>query len=133
MKLIHHMADTHGITDDALLVLITERHHLLDLAPIVIIEPGDTEEDIITTIGFSPLINRVDGARFPSPAFDPNSEYIAQYHGWYELVFVTSDDGAGVIMLIPERGDINADLLSLCRTYAEADDATAVTRDSDTG
>lgn len=40
------------------------RLHLLDLGPVVIIETGDTEQDIINEIGFSPLVNRVEGNAF---------------------------------------------------------------------
>ena len=93
------------------------RLDLLDLAPILVIEAGDTEQDIIKEIGFSPLVNRVDGERFLSSAFTPNWEYITHHDGWYEQVYVTCDDGAGVMIFVPDDDRINADLLALCQWH----------------
>ena len=92
-----------------------QRSDLLDLAPILVIEPCDTEEEIIKEIGFSPLVNRVDGERFPSPSFTPNWEYITNHRGWFEQVYVTGDDGSGVIIFIPDDDRIDLYLLTLCR------------------
>lgn len=96
--------------------LIRERLDLLEYAPIVIIEPGDSEQDIIKAIGFSPLVNRVDGERFPSPLFTPSWEFITHHQGWHELVYVTGDDGGGVILLVADRDGVDPDLLALCRS-----------------
>lgn len=93
------------------------RIHLLDLGPILVIEPGDTEADIISEIGFSPLVNRVDGEKFPSPAFTPNWECITLTDGWFEQVYVTCDDGSGVMIFVPDDDRIDGDLLALCRWH----------------
>lgn len=95
-----------------------ERLDLLDLVPILVIEPGDTEENIIREIGFSPLVNRVDGERFPSPEFTPNWEYICNHGDWFEQVYVTGDDGSGVMIFVPDDDRIDLALLTLCRHYA---------------
>lgn len=94
-----------------------QRSDLLYISPILIIEPGDTVEDIIREIGFSPLVNRVDGERFPSPSFTPNWEYITNHGGWFEQVYVTGDDGSGVLIFVPEDDAIDGDLLALCRRH----------------
>lgn len=94
------------------------RLDLLDLAPILIIEPGDTERDIDREAGLSPLVNRVDGERFPSASFTPNWEYISDHGGWFEQVYVTCDDGSGVMIFVPDNERIDGDLLTLCRRYA---------------
>ncbi len=91
------------------------RADLLYLAPILIIEPGDTEADIINEIGFSPLVNLLDGERFPSPAFTPNWEWIELSDGWFEQVYVTCDDGSGVMIFVPDDARVDADLIALCR------------------
>lgn len=96
---------------------IRERLDLLYLAPILIIGPGDTEQDIIREIGFSPLLNRVDGARFPSADFTPSWEYILHHEGWHELAYVTGDDGSGVILFIKDAEGTDPTLLALCRQY----------------
>lgn len=97
--------------------LIQERLDLLYLAPLLIIGPGDTEQDILREIGFSPLVNRVDGARFPSAGFTPSWEYILHHQGWHELVYVTGDDGSGVILFIKDAAGVDPDLMALCRQY----------------
>ena len=94
------------------------RVHLLYISPILVIQPGDTEQDIINEIGFSPLVNMVDGERFPSPEFTPNWECIALTDGWFEQVYVTCDDGSGVMIFIPDDDRIDGDLITLCRQYA---------------
>jgi len=98
-------------------LLIQERLDLLYLAPILIIGPSDTEQDIINEIGFSPLVNRVDGKRFPSADFMPSWEYITHHEGWHELVYVTGDDGSGVILFIEDAEGTDPALLALCRRY----------------
>ncbi|MEO9462237.1 MAG: hypothetical protein ABJ242_05830 [Marinomonas sp.] len=47
---------------------------------------------------------------------DPaDSEYIAYADGWFELVFVISDDGFGQVVLVEDRPDGNPVLLDHCR------------------
>lgn len=52
-------------------------------------------------------------------ALDPDgAEYIAATDGWYELVFVTGDDGQGLVVLVEDRPDGNRKLLDHCRANA---------------
>jgi hypothetical protein len=44
---------------------------LSNLTHILVVEPDDAEEDIIQAVGFSPLVNPLDGARHGSPDFQP--------------------------------------------------------------
>ncbi|MPT47878.1 MAG: hypothetical protein E2598_05560 [Sphingobium sp.] len=114
MHIITQPADAEAITDPALLALVNERIPLLDLAPIVIVKADDTEADIINAIGFSPLVNRVDGIAYPSPEFVPSWDVIEQHQGWTELIYVTADDGSGVIMLIAKG---NHDLSQMLKEH----------------
>ena len=100
MHIITQAIDAEAITDPMLLTLVNERIPLLNLAPIVIVDADDSETDIINAIGFSPLVNRVDDIVYPSPEFVPSWEIIEQHHDWTELIYVTADDGSGVIMLV---------------------------------
>ena len=114
MHSIRQPADAQGITDPALMALIQQRLPLLDLAPIIIVEEADSEADIIRATGISPLVNLVDGERYPSPLFTPSWEIIEQHHGWTELIYVTGDDGSGTIMLV---ADSNKALSGLLRDH----------------
>ena len=42
---------------------------LADLAHFIIVEPGDSIEAIERELGINPLVNIVDDARYPDPAF----------------------------------------------------------------
>jgi hypothetical protein len=102
-----------------------------DLVTFAIIEPPDRVAEIEAALGLPITTNLVDGSTFGEPGFEPSSEYIARHPGWYELVYVLRDDGAGILIWIPDDDDIDAVLLSLCRTFAQAD-ANAMTDRGDT-
>jgi hypothetical protein len=102
-----------------------------DIVIIAIIEPPDRVVEIEAALGLPITTNLVDGSTFGEPHFEPSSEYIARHPGWYELVYVLRDDGAGIIIWIPDDDDIDAALLSLCRIHAQAD-ANAMTDRGDT-
>jgi len=79
-----HRASLEGIADMALeprlKALLTARidrlatpcGDLVDMTHIVVVEPGDTEDDLLDEIGLSPLINPIDGARYGTPDFYPH-------------------------------------------------------------
>ncbi|TNE41647.1 MAG: hypothetical protein EP321_03235 [Sphingomonadales bacterium] len=114
MLIIRNPEDAYALPSDH---PANARLDLLYLGPILVIAPGDTEQDIINEIGFSPLVNMVDGERFPSSEFTPNWEWIALTDGWFEQVYVTCNDGSGVMIFIPDDDRIDADLIALCRRY----------------
>lgn len=89
-----------------------------ELAFFLIAEPGDTEDDIVGELGFSPLVNLVDGCRYGEPEFAPSWEWIAPHCGWFELVYILSDDGFGWIVFVADREGVEPDLLALCRAQA---------------
>lgn len=49
---------------------------LADLTHLVVIEPGDSEADIVEAIGFSPLVSRLDGVRH-----QPDWDWIEKHEG----------------------------------------------------
>lgn len=46
-------------------------------------------------------------------------EYIDHTNGWFEAVFIVSDDGFGHVVLIPDQPHIDSDLLSVCREHSK--------------
>ncbi|KQM13897.1 hypothetical protein ASE49_12755 [Novosphingobium sp. Leaf2] len=92
------------------LVLYRDRLHeagsdVGELGPVIIVDPGDTLQDIEKAAGIA-----IGG--------DPDMEVCVLDNGWAELVFVTSDDGSGAVILIPDREGIDPDLLAIVRTHA---------------
>ena len=45
-------------------------------------------------------------------------EFIDREDGWYEAVFIISDDGFGHVVLIPDQPDSALDLLAICKANA---------------
>ncbi|GAB5349211.1 hypothetical protein [Alteriqipengyuania sp. 357] len=83
---------------------ILERYvTLIDLAWLFIIQPGDSAADLATV------------RQRPFECW----EFIIAESGWFEAVFVLSDDGFGHVVLIPDRSEIDATLLTICRNHAE--------------
>jgi hypothetical protein len=94
---------------------------LLDLTTLAVIEAGDTADDVERETGLNPLVNPIDGARHPSPNFHAYWDYFERdSYGWNEWISCSGDTGYATILLIPDRPGIDPELLSLCRTYADA-------------
>jgi hypothetical protein len=83
----------------------------------LIVQPGDTLEAIDTQLGFDILANRWTGIRFDQPGYTQSFECLDEHVGYYEMVFIISDDGYGIEVFIPKSIDI-PDLLSMCAKFA---------------
>ena len=92
---------------------------LLDLTHLLVVEPGDTEQAIIDKVGFSPLVNAIDGVRYGSADYQGDGP-IWRHDGWYELVVPVGNDGFAFVLLVADADGIIPELLDLCRTYATA-------------
>ena len=90
---------------------------LADLAHFIIVEPGDCIEAIEKELGISPFVNLVDDVRYPNPAFEPSWETCVYRHRHYSLTFALSDSGLGLCLLVPDRDDIEPQLMELCRVF----------------
>ena len=83
----------------------------------LIVEQGDSLATINAQIGFDILCNRWTGIRFDQPNYTQSFECLDEFAGYYEIVFIISDDGYGIEVFIPKTTDI-ADLLAMCQRYA---------------
>ena len=72
-----------------------------ELAVIAIIQPGDDARSLHAASGIAFL--------------DDPPEYLDRYDGWFEACFILSAEGCGWIVLIPDRGDTEMELLTYCR------------------
>ncbi|WP_374284586.1 hypothetical protein [Novosphingobium sp.] len=117
------------VTDATLKRILTDRveqlseydgYDLGELAHFLIVQPGDALDAIEAALGFSPLMNLVDGVRYPSPDFVPSWEWITDHGGWFESVFILSDDGFGWVLLVPDHPAVLLDLVQLCCGASEA-------------
>ncbi|WP_156874111.1 hypothetical protein [Sphingorhabdus lutea] len=93
---------------------------LSDLSHFLVIQPGDTAAEAEHELGWSLLQNMVDGACYGQPDFTPSWEWIEAHDGWYEFVFIISDDGFGINVFVENHPDTDSDLLAMCREYTKA-------------
>ena len=126
MQLIHTAADAAKLTDPALRHLIETTIAALSedepfdaavLGYFLIIEPGDTMAELDAQMGFSILTNRCTGIRFDAPGYTQHFEVLDEHAGYFELVFILSDDGYGIEVFVPKRGAA-PELLAMCARYA---------------
>lgn len=82
---------------------------LANLTHILVIQSGDTEDQIIDAIGFSPLVSRMEGNRL-----QPDWDYLEQHPGWHELIYTVGNSGFAFIVFVERADGILPDLLSLC-------------------
>jgi len=109
--------------DPALRALIAKRMEQLarnysgDLAEIVeftIVEPSDSLATLQAGVGFSILHNVADGAAFGDANFVPGWEWAQDHGDFFELVFILTDDGFGMIVLVPDHPGVEFDVHALC-------------------
>ena len=109
-----------SITDHDILKLVKLRHDQLGDAlfdSVIIIETGDTVEDIENEIGFFVMTNLFDGVRYSDPDFVPCFEVLEDHGGCYEMVFILSDADDAIEIFIPKVG-VDPLLLSMCSQFA---------------
>ncbi len=85
----------------------------------IVAEPGDTLASLERESGVPIATNPFDDSRFPDPEFVPVCEYLEDHSHCYEMMFLFSDDGAGVNFFVPRSAGIDADLLTFCAKFAE--------------
>ena len=95
---------------------------LAALSHFLVIQPGDTEEDILRETCMSPLVNTLldgDDARFGSPGWVPQFDSIDwSVEGAWTVTCCIADSGHAVLIVIPDDDGIDADLRALGETYA---------------
>ncbi|MBB4155439.1 hypothetical protein GGQ80_003362 [Sphingomonas jinjuensis] len=64
--------------------LVTPYGDLTDWTEFIVVEPGDTEADVERELGFSPLVNPIDGSRFGAPTFQPFWDHLISAAGYFE-------------------------------------------------
>lgn len=92
---------------------------VLDLTHMLVIEPGNTEQDIADAIDFSPVVNSMDGSRYGSAGFQPYWDGpLWRHDGWFELIVTVGNGGFAFVLLIADADGVLPELLDLCRTNA---------------
>lgn len=89
----------------------------------LVIQPGDTEADIVRAIGLNPLIEPIDNLRYP--AFQQGGwDWIAQ-RGRYWLLAYSFGSSFGLQLLVEDADGVIPDLRALCREHSIGSDDRA--------
>ena len=88
----------------------------------VIVEPGDTVEQLEQEIGLPVLHGLFDDVPYGDPDFTPCFEILEEHtyekRRIYEMVFISNDDGFATTVFVPTSEGIPTDLLAMCRSFA---------------
>ena len=91
-------------------------------AYMVVVEPGDTVEQLEQAVGLPILHGLFDDLPFGhddfSPCFEILEEHCNEHSTFYEMVFISNDDGAATTLFVPAEEGIPGDLLAMCRSFA---------------
>lgn len=90
---------------------------LIDWTEYLVVEPGDTEPDIIRHIGLSPFVEPIDGTRFGEPGFEPGWDWLDAHEGYWEFVFTFGSTFACIVFVTDDEG-VSSDILRLCRSFS---------------
>ncbi|MCC2980049.1 hypothetical protein [Sphingomonas sp. IC4-52] len=96
--------------------LISGEFNLISQTEFLVVEVGDTEEDIICHVGFSPLVEPIDGIRFGQHGFEPPWDWLERHEGWFEMIVTFGSTFAYVLFIQDADGTLPA-LRSLCRSF----------------
>jgi hypothetical protein len=127
MRILRELADVAHIADPLLRDLIERRIlEVSDGGPwdstlygyFIVAEPGDSVAVLEAKSGCCMLTGRFTEANFGEPGFVPSFEFIEEHANCYEGVWILSDDGFGVVILVPKVDGIDPGLMSMCATYA---------------
>jgi hypothetical protein len=115
MQIIRTQEDASTIADPELRQLIARVHESVIEFPeilyfILIVEVGDTIAMLDTQLGF--------------PILTTPREILEEHAGYFEMVFVISDDGSGVEVFIPKTEGVDSDLLAMCEMHVLSPDVT---------
>lgn len=116
-----------GPVDEKLKRLLRRRGHQLvdpdhpDIAPFarfLVVEPDDERFAVETWLGSTIASAADDDSHSEDASFDAAWEWIADHGGWFELVFVLTDDGYAHVVFVADQDGVDRRLLDLCRAHS---------------
>ena len=96
---------------------------LSGLMHVMVMDAGDSAQSLEATLSL-PIFTNWLGLDVSDPAFVPSWEVCEAHAHWYEITFVLSSDGFGVVVYVPKTCT-DATLLTLCERFAETPVTTA--------
>ena len=85
---------------------------------VIVVEPGDSPRTLDEHFDGGFLDNAYSGRRWDEPGFVPPFEDLTEHGSFYEMLFISGDEGT--LVLIPRAPGIDEQLIALCARYAES-------------
>lgn len=110
MLILRDQESIDALTDLTLRSLIQQRveslsefddYELSELVIFLVVEPGDPLSALDEQLGF--------------PVLGSGFELLEEHAGYYEIVFVLSDDGFGAEVFIPKHPGVDPELIAMCK------------------
>jgi hypothetical protein len=89
-----------------------------ELFKLILIEPGDTLEELDAEFNGGLLTNHYLGRRIGDEGFRPCFETLEEHPTFFDMVFCEGDAGFGVEVIVPKVDGIDTRLLNLCAQFA---------------
>ena len=83
-----------------------EEKDFSSLIKILVLEPSDVLTKVDAELGFSLITRQCDAAE--------------SHQEWFELTWVISDDGYGVVVYVPKKYNLNSQLIDYCANQVRA-------------
>ena len=88
----------------------------------VVVEPGDTVEQLEQEIGLPVLHGLFDDLPYGHPDFTPCFDILEEHSNESstvsEMVFISNDDGFATTVFVPTTEGTDSRLLAMCRSFA---------------
>jgi hypothetical protein len=84
----------------------------------MLVEPGDNSDRIESATGYSLLKSLFNDTVYGDPDFMPDFEYLEDHIGFFEAVYIFTDSGFAVVMIVPKEEGIDGRILALCTEFA---------------
>ena len=85
---------------------------------VALVEEGDSIAEIEAKTGCQITHGLSGKCQYGEAKFQPSFEWFVEHSSFYEAVFIISDDGYGLDLLIPKALGIDVELLAICAEYA---------------
>ncbi len=119
MLVLYEPEQIQSIAQPGIKTLLALRHRQLGgVRGFVVVEAGDGVAVLEQALSLPILTSLFGDCRFPDDDFAPAFEVLEDHGSCYEMVFLATDEGDATVLFIPKQAGIDADLLSLCQTYA---------------
>lgn len=109
--------ELHRLLTDRIASLRTDEYDLTDDTEFIVIQPGDSEDDLIQQVGFTPLTEPIDGIAYGQPGFYPHWDWLTRHGSWFEMVLTFGSTFAYVLLIRDDEG-IPHQLRAMCRKHA---------------